>query len=97
MNNQGIYQATLFAAIAQSNIVPVAFGFWLAIGADESEPVAAALVFTFWMGVSWWVWRWARKRFWPEEFDRARDSLSRLVYFQALTPQVRKSNCLSRL
>ena len=57
MNDQGgPYKATLFASVAQSNFIGIGFGLWLALGAPDSSPAAAALVFVFWMAASWWVW-----------------------------------------
>ena len=54
MNDQGgPYKATLFASVAQSNFIGIGFGLWLALGAPDSSPAAAALVFVFWMAASW--------------------------------------------
>ena len=71
MKNQGPYPATLFITIAQSNLIGVAFGYWIAAKASNFDLLESALVFTFWLAVSWWVWRWARGSFWPEDFKYA--------------------------
>ena len=68
MKDQRAYKANLFASVAQSNFIGVGFGLWLGLGAPDSSPVAAALVFLFWMAASWWVWLWTRRKFWPEDF-----------------------------
>ncbi len=68
MKDQATYKATLFASIAQSNLIGVAFGYWIAAGAPESSPLQGAMAFTFWMAASWWVWIWVRRKFWPKDW-----------------------------
>jgi len=68
MKDQGPYKATLFMAVAQSGVAGACFGMTIAHMDTAANPAAAAILFTMWLAGSCWIWLWARKRFWPEDF-----------------------------
>lgn len=63
-------RAVLFLALGQSELTDMSFGLWLAHGVPQATALQAAIVFTFWMFLSWSVWTCARQRFWPADFER---------------------------
>ncbi len=65
--DQGMRRAAVYLAIWQGNFIGVAFGFWLANYAESTSPIRAALMVTFWLGVTHYVWNRVRGVFWPED------------------------------
>lgn len=70
MKDQRKYKATLFLSLCYAQFIGLSFGYWLAAHASNDKPIAAALVFSAWLGSMWWIWTTTRRVFWPEDFNQ---------------------------
>ena len=68
MADQSKYKATLWTAIGYSQFIGLTFGWLLGTYAKEAGTVESGLMFTFWLGSVWWIWKQARRVFWSEDY-----------------------------
>lgn len=58
----------MLVAITQSNLLGGVFGSMIASIDEKASSSGAVVLFIVWAAASWYVWLWARRKFWPEDY-----------------------------
>jgi hypothetical protein len=66
----GMRKAKIFIGLWQANFIGTSFGFWAALNEQNHNAIVWALMVTYWLGATHFVWHSIRKIFWPEDVGR---------------------------
>ena len=69
MNDQAPYKIHMLLAIWQSSLTAFAFGTLGAHGLGGDWPEGYVMLFLVYFGATMLIWRFARKKFSPEDFE----------------------------